>query len=372
MKKNEKPTVVHIVTSLHFGGVERHMELISEELKNATMRHVFMAIGSSGATAARLMKNGAEVVTHDCPVRIPSLGALASLAKSLKKYRPLVVHTHGAEANFHGLIASWLIGVPVRIGEEIGIPQHSAIAKAVFRLVYMLAHRVIGVSAIVSKWLVNNNEIAPHKSVCMNCPTRLPRSRTSLDAELRSKFRVAFVGRLEPVKNPLALIAVAQRLAGMRVPVEVWIIGDGAQRIELENEIENHRLSNIVRVLGFQADPAPFLRRSSVCVQPSFSEGFGVSIVEAMGCGLPVVVPPIGAAPELVETGVSGWLVADNSVEALTEGLRQAWEAGPDTLFEMGQRARAVVEGRFEPTQYLSDLERMYARVAIERGIVIE
>jgi glycosyltransferase involved in cell wall biosynthesis len=358
------PTVMHVVTSLHFGGVEKHMELISEELLAASMNHVFVALGGGGETAERLRENRAEVVCLNQPVRIPSFGALTRLFKLLKKYRPVVIHTHGAEANFHGLIAGWLADIPVRIAEEIGMPEHGAKAKLTFRLVYGLAHRVIGVSEIVSAWLENNNEVPRSKLVCLNCPTRLPRQRMTRDPELDAQFRVCFVGRLEPVKNPLVLIPAAVKLIEQGIPLEVWIIGEGSLRPELERQIEKNGLTGIVKLHGFQADPAEFMRRSSIYVQPSFSEGFGISLVEAMGCGVPVVVPRIGSAPELVETNVSGWLLEDNSTEAVVEGLRQAWDAGPQRLFEMGQAAHKTVEGRFEPARYVRDLEALYSRVS--------
>jgi glycosyltransferase involved in cell wall biosynthesis len=369
--KNKRSTVVHIVTSLDFGGVEKHMELISEELYEAAMRHVFVAIGSGGQTSQKLTINGATVICLDQVVRIPSFRVIAGLTKILKEYRPLAVHAHGAEANFHGLIAGWLADVPVRIGEEIGMPEHSAKAKLAFRLVYMLAHRVIGVSGVVSEWLVSNKEISRSKLICMNSPARLPRIRTQLDPELKKIFRVSFVGRLEPVKNPLVLIAVARNLLSMGAPLEIYIIGEGSQRPELEREIKKHNLSTTVKLLGFQSDPASFVRRSNIFVQPSFSEGFSLSLVEAMGCGVPVIAPRIGSAPELVETAVSGWLLGGNSAEAFTEGLYQAWKTGAEKLFEMGQHARSAVEGRFEPTRYVTRLEELYATVATERGFAI-
>jgi glycosyltransferase involved in cell wall biosynthesis len=342
------------------------MELISEQLSRATMNHIFVAIGSGSETAANLARNGAEVLCLDQSVAIPSFGAIVKLHAVLKKYGPFVVHTHGAEANFHGLIAGWLANVPVRIGEEIGMPGHSAKAKLIFRTVYMLAHRVIGVSAVVSSWLESSKEVPLSKLVCLNSPTRLPRDRTDLEPELKEKFRVTFVGRLEPVKNPLVLIPVAKSLLGRGVPLELWIIGEGSQRAELEREIDKHSLSTSVKLWGFQSDPAEFVRGSSVYVQSSFSEGFSLSLVEAMGCGVPVMAPPIGSAPELVVTGVSGWLLENNSSEDFINGLYQAWEAGAERLFEMGREARRAVEGRFEPARYVSDLEQLYLKAAAD------
>ena len=367
-----RPLVIHVLTSLNFGGVERHMELISEETRNTSMRHSFVAIGNGGAAAQRIMETGAEVTCLDIDARIPSLQSILRLIRLFRGYRPLAVHTHGAEGNFHGLLAAKLAGVPIRIGEEIGMAHHhSKKAAAVFRQVYKSAHRIIGVSKAVSKSLLNASEVPLDKLVTIHNPVRLPSQRLALPSDLAHRLRVCFVGRLEQHKNPLILIGAARELRRMGVPIEFWIIGDGAQRRKLSDEIEKDNLSGEVKLLGFQADPSTFLRQSSVFVQPSLSEGFGIALVEAMGCGVAVAATSVGGAPELIDRGITGWLLDELTPKALAEVLRGAWLLGPDRLFEMGQRARSAVEGRFEPAQYVARLEELYARVAVERGFAI-
>ena len=260
---------------------------------------------------------------------------------------------------------------PIRIGEEIGIPNHSYRAKRVFRQVYRCAHRIIAVSEVVSHWLAKSGEVPRDKIVCVNSPVRLPEQRANLAPDLLDRLRVCFVGRLEAVKNPLVLITVARDLIDMGVPIECWIIGDGSQRHEIELEVSEKGLSSVITLFGFQSDPSEFVRRSSVFVQPSLSEGFSLGLVEAMGCAVPVAATSVGSAPELIEPCVTGWLLDDASAKSLTGVLHSAWIAGAERLFEMGRRARLAVEGRFEPSGYIARLEGLYASVATERGLVI-
>lgn len=366
-----RPTVLHIVTSLDFGGVERHIENISQVMHLSQMRHIFVAIGGGGKTADKLLSMGFDCKFLMLSTKIFNISTLINVYQFFIVMKPTIVHTHGAEANFYGLIAAMLAKVPVRIGEEIGIPSHSNKAKFIFSLIYRSAHRVIGISKSVTEWLIESGEVRHRDAVCLYNPVNLPAVRKRNSQELTRTLRVCFVGRLEPVKNPLALVHAAHELVAMGVPIEVWLVGDGSQRGKIEHEVDRLGLSNVVKLLGFQSDPFQFMRECNLYAQPSLSEGFGIAMVEAMGCGMPVVVTNVGGAPEIVNHGVTGWLLRDTSANTLAKTLYVAWSLGPKKLAGMGQLARSAVEGRFEPASYLKQLEELYVRVAKERGFEI-
>ena len=90
----------------------------------------------------------------------------------------------------------------------------------------------------------------------------------------------------------------------------------------------------------------PWLQAADLFVFPSEYEGFGLSIVEAMAAGLPIVTTPVGAATEVVRPGSNGWLVPVADAPALAAALgealaaREAWPA-------LGAAGRAAVVERF-------------------------
>lgn len=87
-------------------------------------------------------------------------------------------------------------------------------------------------------------------------------------------------------------------------------------------------------------------RRATLVVVPSRYEGFGLPAVEAMACGAPVVACAAGALPEVMEVGGGGVLVPRDRPEALAKGALQLLEQ-PETLRELGARARARIVGTF-------------------------
>ncbi len=371
MKKNNikqrTPVVVHLVTALDFGGVERRMEVLARNRSYSRRPMIFCAIGHDGATGRRLRQLGVEVLCLQEPVKIPSIGAIIALLRLFVKIRPEVVHTHGAEANFHGLIAAWLARVPVRIGEEIGTPNHSQLGKIVFRFVYRFARAVIGGSKPVTDWLIESKEVPKGKVTKVFNPLDLPTLKVGRVS--KSPIRFGYVGRLEPVKNPEMLVEAIWRIhsEGIYAP-ELWIIGDGSQRQMLEGYIEKVDLQLFVTFYGYQEQPFDILRECDVLVQPSYTEGFSNALVEAMGCGLPVLVTDTGAASEIVQDGVSGWIIPSGDLDAITKALINICGHDRENLLRMGRVARASVEGRFEPMIYIKTLDSIYT---IESDILL-
>lgn len=356
-------TVCHLVTSLDFGGVETHMEVIARTQLQTVFQHCFVALGNGGATERALREMGAEVLCLRKRPTIPSFSAFVTLVRFLIRKRPDVLHCHGAEANFHGLLAAWIVRVPVRIGEEIGIPDHGRTAQLVFRHVYRLAHLVIGVSDAVVTWLAESNEVPVDKLIRINNPVALRIPYQDMGKPARDPFRICYVGRLEPVKNPIALLEAFAVVNAKLPSAQLWFVGEGTERITLEARTAEMGLECNVEMLGFQPDPVSFIRRCHVYVQPSLSEGFSLALVEAMRCGVPPIATAVGGAPDIIQHGKTGWLLHETSPYAIARALEEAAALGSEALAEMGGRARESVKGRFGPGQYLRTLEHLYDRL---------
>lgn len=358
---------MHILTSLDFGGVEKRMEIIAEAIQSQTMHHCFCAIGQGGATADRLVSLGAEV---NCLLRktsIPTFSSAVALYNHIRQIRPAVVHTHGAEANFHGLIAAWLARVPVRIGEEIGIPSHGTRARKIFAQVYRIAHRVVGISEAVTRWLIQSGEVPTKKATRIYNPVAL-QQYSAPGSGGAGVFRIGFVGRLEPVKNPIALLEALQLIINSGIIAELWLVGDGSERGKLEDYVRVHGLCDQVKMLGFQPNPSVAMRECDVYVQPSISEGFGLALVEAMGLGMPVIATAVGGAPEVIEHGRTGWLLEGATPEAIGEAIGHVARMTSVDREAVGRAAAEAVHGRFEPAAYLYEIESLYLQLLDQRN----
>ena len=205
------PLTLHILTHLDFGGVESRMRVVAAHAGKSVRRHAFCAIGQGGAVMRDIAALGLRVDALGQRVTIPSLAATRALYRHIRLLRPSVVHLHGAEANFHGVIAARLARVPVVVAEEIGIPDHSRKARAIFRQVYRRCDKVIAVSQAVANRIMEMGEAGPDQIEVIHNPFTVQEFHPPAPRD--GPLLLGFVGRLEAVKNPLCAVeAVPQAI----------------------------------------------------------------------------------------------------------------------------------------------------------------
>ena len=365
--RRRRPLALHVAVALDFGGVERQLEILAHAAGDSRFVHAFVALGEGGAAEAAIGEAGAQV---RCLGRRSSVYALRTswaLWRLIRCLKPAVVHAHGGEANFHGVLAARAARVPVVLAEEIGIPSHSPLARRVFSVVYRLAARVVAVSAVVKAWLVEAGEAPASRVVVIDNPVRLPGLVTQGGRE-DGPLRFVFVGRLVPEKGLDLLIEAGAALRAKELEFRLTLVGDGAERDRLLALRDRLGLTAEVEFRGFLPQPAAAVAAADVFVLPSRQEGFCLALVEAMALERPVVSTRVGIAPDVVSEGVNGWLAPPGDAQALAAKMELALGAAREDLRRMGAAARAAVAGRYEPPRYVAEIESLYETLSAERG----
>jgi glycosyltransferase involved in cell wall biosynthesis len=352
-------TVLHLLTAFDFGGVEKHMDYLWSEAPRHRYRHVFAAIGGGGAIGDAMRTAGAEVTCLGANVAIPRPGTTLAVLRLLRRVRPDILHAHGSEPNYHGLLAGAAAGVPVRLAEEFGIPMYSDRAAFVFRQVYRTAHGVVCNCEAVRRVVVARGIAPEERTFVILNPMVVPPAPPARDAN-PAHFTVVTVGRLVPIKNIAILLPAIRRLRDEGVPARLWIVGDGPERAALEADARGLELGEAVRFWGYRGDVPAILAEADVYAHPSLGEGSALAVGEAMGAALPVICSDVGGLPEMVEDGRSGHLVPPAALDPLVAALRRLWEAGPARRRTMGAAARAAVIEKCDPGRYIAGLEAYY------------
>lgn len=151
-------------------------------------------------------------------------------------------------------------------------------------------------------------------------------------------FRFLFLGSLTARKGVPLLLEVWRKPALRRA--ELWLVGPVAPTVRrLIPDLPG------LSVWGKRPhrDLPDIIRRCDVLAFPSYFEGFGLVVLEAMACGVPVIASDATVGPDLIEDGVDGWLMAAGDGERL-QSVMEAAMARPDQIFEMGRLARRKVE----------------------------
>ncbi|MEQ3636257.1 glycosyltransferase [Alcanivorax sp.] len=355
--------VFNVFSTLDFGGVES-MALILAENNIPKINVSFVAISRGGRVSESISQCGFDVHVLNVASKIPSVRAIMALYFLFKCERPDVVHCRGGEANFHGIIASWLAGVPVRVAEEIGIPSHGFIAKVIFKLIYKASNGVVAISDAVKRWIVASGESPENKIRRIYNPVEVRCSHgEARESKQKNKFRIGFVGRLEPVKNPIALLKAAIQLLRKGIDIELWIIGDGSLNEDIRSEIKKYGFADHIRLFGYVDQPMNLVSQCDLYVQPSISEGFGLAVVEAMLCSVPVLASSVGGVPEIIDDNLTGWLLSDTGPEFIASRIEFLAALPSSELQAVGQKGRASVENRFSPNTYINALYDFYLSV---------
>jgi glycosyltransferase involved in cell wall biosynthesis len=157
---------------------------------------------------------------------------------------------------------------------------------------------------------------------------------------------VGAAGRLSPEKGYGVLVEAAASVARDIPDVGFVHFGDGPLRAELARRVADLGLEGRFRFAGFRTDLHRALPHLDLFVQPSFTEGLPVVVLEAFAAGLPVVATAVGGTPEVVADGENGRLVPPGDPRALALRVAETL-ADAGARRAMGDRGRALVLDRF-------------------------
>ena len=357
LNKKNNMKILRLTTLHGFGGQEKKLINFTEKPELLTNEYVFAAIGHGGFAEQKLKERGFKVKIFNLPIAHKNLKNIFILAKWIRNEKPDVVHTAASEANFHGVLAAKLAGVPKIIVEEIGVPNsHSKKAQLVFRYIYKLTDKVIAVSKEVKRVLILQKEAPENKIKVLYNLVPTPKSIPKIKSE---KFQWVFVSRLVPRKNTQTLIQAFSKI-DPAIRGELHIVGEGTEKVMLETLVKDLKLENEVIFHGFQPEPEKFIAQADVFVLPAFDEGFGIVVIEAMILKKACLCAYGGGIPEYITDKENGWFFNPYSVDDLVAKMEYILSLDPEIIEKIGLVAHQTASERFTIEKYVEKLEKIY------------
>ncbi len=170
------------------------------------------------------------------------------------------------------------------------------------------------------------------------------------------------VSNFRPVKRAVDVVEIFYQLHELGYKVKLLMVGDGPDRAATEHRARELGVEDDVRFLGKQEPVEEILSIADVFLMPSGSETFGLAALEAMSCGVPVVVSDIGGLPELVVDGESGFLCELGDIEAFTTAVRRMLD-DEDLLATLAVSARARAVEHFDTDIIVPHYESYYEQI---------
>lgn len=175
---------------------------------------------------------------------------------------------------------------------------------------------------------------------------------------LEGRFIVGTAGRLVSVKNFTHLVEIAQIVCERHNDVRFVIVGDGPEYPALKDMIHERSLTGKVILTGFRADVYSFMKAFDLFIMTSLYEGMPMSLLEAALCGKPILAPPVGGIPEVIDARCG--VLIDPLDHERTAGEIISLYHDSQRRKELGNSARMKVESGFGPEEQIDRLKGVY------------
>jgi glycosyltransferase involved in cell wall biosynthesis len=355
------------------GGIQAHVLNLLANMKD----DFAFTVACPKEQAPRFREEGCEVVALPIgrglqPYRdLRTAGHLYSMLKS-GQYE--LVHAHGFKAAMLARLPARLTGLPclVTVHGDLAYGNQGALGRFYRRSERIFSCWTCGYIT-VSQWL------AEHLRTSFGVPAgRITVIPNGIDAhEERANgaplpfaddvILVGTVARLAPQKGVAYFLQAAKQIVSCLPDIRFVVVGDGPLRSELEDLCRKLDIEGYVAFTGYRYDVPALLRRFCVFVLPSLSEGQGITVLEAMAAGCPVVASDIGGLRELVKHGKTGLLVEAGNVNELSDAVTRLLQ---DSLLrqELAERGKANVL-QYQMGEMIQQTKNVYHRILEGRCI---
>ena len=296
--------IVHLQKLAGIGGAEKHLTLLLPQLikEGAEIHYVYLEAPGDADKNTVMTRDlrAAGVQCHGVPLRA-NLDPIAflKLIALIRKLKPTHLHTHLIHGDFYGACLKWVFPQLPLISTKHGYDeafqakyelQKECLSKLQNKYYHLSKFSIQKANHIIciSKGLQHLFEGFPGAEEKIST---IYYGYTAPEAapEIQPAEYLLYIGRLIPFKHPEMLIQayIQYRNSGGHLPLR--IAGDGVEKTEMQRLLLDAGYLQDVDFMGRIAEPEALLSRAACLCVSSFSEGFGLVILEAMAAGIPVV-----------------------------------------------------------------------------------
>ena len=307
-----KIRVLQVIPDMGLAGAEIMCENLVYYLRSNPLYEVTVCslFNKRTAITERIEKHGIKIVylNKKNGFDIKMINCLVGLMRNLKID---IVHTHRYAIQY-AMPAAILANVPIRIHtvHNIATKEFNHPRRIFTKFLYRYFHvRPVSISPLVSDTIEKEYGISTAKIPMVFNGIDLSSCIVKDCYEVDKVFKFIHIGRMTYQKNHGLILEVAKRMKDERRNFIINLIGDGEKRSELQNLSIKLGLDNIVQFCGLKESVYPFLHSSDCFILPSIYEGMPVTLIEAMGSGMPIIASNVGGIPDMIDNNESGILI---------------------------------------------------------------
>jgi glycosyltransferase involved in cell wall biosynthesis len=370
-----RPTrVMYVVPDLNTGGAERHVTTLLPRLDRTRFEPSAVCIGVEGALFPDLRATGVPAIALNRG-KAGAILALADLVTQMRRQRPDVVLVRGYNAELLGRVAAVIARVPHRVVwvHNCGdLESRGRVRRIADRLLNRYTDAYFGVAWAQLPYLVDELGCSRDKVRIIWNGVQVSRFDPADDRTVLAELGVdpgapvvGILAALRPEKDHVTLLRAMRRVAERFPDVVLLVVGDGPMREEIVRTAAELGVEHRTIMTGSRSDIDRILRALTVFTLCSFTiECFPMALLEAMAAGRPAVCTAVGGMPEMVEDGVTGFLVPPHDPDALADRLVALIE-DPELRRRMGAQARRRASESFSLEASVAAAAREIEAVAV-------
>ena len=304
--------ILQVIPYFCFGGAEIMCENLTYALQKQGHEVVVVSLYAERTPISeRMEQSGVKILYLDKKLGL-DLTMVPKLAKIMKQERPEVVHTH-LDVIKYAVAAAKLSGIRRCVHTVHSVAHKEAegrIQKLVNSIYYKFGWSVpIALSAEVQDTIIDFYGLKKENVPVIYNGVDLTKCMVKESYALHAPVKILHIGRFDTPKNHGGLLRAFKNLLEVYPDCQLELVGDGDLRPQIERQIDELNLQNQVVLHGMQSNVYPYLQEADLFVLPSTYEGNPMTIIEAMGTGLPIVATMVGGIPDMVRDGETALLV---------------------------------------------------------------
>lgn len=294
--------IMQVVPSFEVAGAEIMCENLIYEL--AKLGHEVVAVSLYSyrtAITERLEKAGIQVEYLNKKAGM-DFSIFLKLRKSIIKNAPDVVHTHLYVTKYVFPIAKRLGIRVVHTIHSVAKHENSKLSRKLNSIYFKNGKAIpVALSEVIQKTITEEYNIKQENIPVVFNGIDLNKCVIKKDYSYKDNFKIMHIGRFQEVKNHKGLIDAFEIFNKEHVNSELWLIGDGEIRAEIEKLVEEKCLKNAVFFLGLQENVHKYISTMELFTLTSLYEGIPMTLIEAMGSGMPIVATNVGGISNMLD-----------------------------------------------------------------------
>ncbi len=299
--------IIQVIPLFGFGGAEIMCENLTYTLRDLGHEVIVVSLYDYNSPITERLAENKVDIRYMHKKKGLDVSLFGKLKKLFVEENPDVVHTHLYAAKYAFIAAKKAkIKCVVHTLHSIATKESPWLSRYINSIFFKRDYAVpVALSKLVQDTIIDEYNLFAEKVPIIFNGVDVSKCEKKTDYSVNNTFKILHIGRFVNVKNHVGLIEAFEKFHAKYPKSELQLVGDGELYGEIQSLVYKKRLENVVHFFGQQSNVFGFLHNADVFVLPSLYEGVPMTLIEAMGTGLPIVATAVGGVPDMLDADCS-------------------------------------------------------------------